>query len=195
MVYGRRPLGFTAPYSTSTSAFPVSVPPSPAQMTAVTFGWSIQGSRMIGPTEFTTTIVLLFCAATARTSASPLRHAVKFFLWGGRWHVEFLTWNEGRAVTCLSPSLPSTVMYSSPESDCKKTIAASCCMAAEPAPTRLKSLKTQEKEVWSLRARACSASYGYSTVHDQRDLSREKTGSCETRTEIRYVNLAVLRGL
>src|SRR6266702_4717244 len=80
MVYGRRPLGFTAPYNTSTSAFPVSVPPNPAQMTAVTFGLSIQGSMMRGPTECTTTIVLSFCAATAWTSLSPLCHAVKFFL-------------------------------------------------------------------------------------------------------------------
>jgi hypothetical protein len=39
---------------------------------------------MSGPTEFTTTIVLLLFAATAWTSASPLFHAVKLFLCDGR---------------------------------------------------------------------------------------------------------------
>ena len=103
MVYGRRPLGFAAPYSTSTSAFPVSVPPSPAQRTAVTFGWSIQESRMSGPTEFMTTIVLLFCAATAWTSASPLFHAVKLFLCGATlgFSSEVERWKSGHVPITL----------------------------------------------------------------------------------------------
>jgi hypothetical protein len=95
MVYGRRPLGLTASYNTSTSAFPVSVPPRPAHRTAVTFGCSIQGSRTSGPTEFTITIVLLLFAATAWTSASPLFHAVKLFLWDGR-TLSFLERNGGK---------------------------------------------------------------------------------------------------
>ena len=57
------------------------------QLTAVTFGCSTQGSIIKGPTELVTTMVLLFCAATARISWSPSCHAVRF---------------------CLSPALPST---------------------------------------------------------------------------------------
>ena len=50
-------------------------------LTAVMFGCSIQGSRIKGPTLCTITIVLLFCAATAKTRLSPPCQAVKFFLW------------------------------------------------------------------------------------------------------------------
>lgn len=69
--------------------------------TAVTFGCctsvdicrkltSIQGSMMMGPTEWTTTTVLELFAATASTRSSPPCQAVKLL---------------------RSPSLPSTVMY------------------------------------------------------------------------------------
>ena len=43
---------------------------------------------MRGPTEFTTTIVLLLFAATAWTNASPLFHAVKLFLYDGQRRVK-----------------------------------------------------------------------------------------------------------
>ena len=48
--------------------------------TAVTLGWSIQGSTIKGPTLFTMTIVLLFCAATASMRSSPPCHAVRLLL-------------------------------------------------------------------------------------------------------------------
>ena len=49
-------------------------------LTAVTFGCSIHGSRIKGPTLCTITIVLLFCAATANTKLSPPYQAVRLFL-------------------------------------------------------------------------------------------------------------------
>ncbi|KAJ2976500.1 hypothetical protein NUW54_g11554 [Trametes sanguinea] len=87
--YGRRPLGFTSPHSTSTIAFPDSCPGKLAQITAVTFGFSIHGSMIAGPTECTTTTVFGFALATASMSGSALIQSVKFF---------------------LSPSFPSTVI-------------------------------------------------------------------------------------
>src|ERR1700730_10947514 len=43
-------------------------------------GWSIHGSTISAPALCTTTMVLLFCAATARISWSPSCHAVKLRL-------------------------------------------------------------------------------------------------------------------
>jgi hypothetical protein len=47
-------------------------------LTAVTFGLSIQGSTLSGPTELTTTIVFLLTLAIALTRLSPFAQAVKF---------------------------------------------------------------------------------------------------------------------
>ena len=57
-----------------------------------------------------TTIVLLFAAATALTRAAPLCQAFRSF---------------------RSPAWPSTVMYSSPESDVMNTMAVSAFWAAD----------------------------------------------------------------
>jgi len=56
-------------------------PLAPAQSTALTFGLSIQGSRIRGPTECTTTTVLGLTEATALTRASPPCQEVRFLLW------------------------------------------------------------------------------------------------------------------
>ena len=100
-MYGNLPDGFQAPYKTSVNELPTSAPAIPAHTTydnfflkknaktykkvdkirtAVTLGWSIQGSMIKGPTLFTMTMVLLFWAATASTRASPPCHAVRFLL-------------------------------------------------------------------------------------------------------------------
>lgn len=69
--------------------------------TAVTLGFSTHDSMMDGPTECATTMVLLFAAATAWMRLSALCHKVRLF---------------------LSPKLPSTVIYPSPESELTNTI-------------------------------------------------------------------------
>ena len=67
----------------------VNLPGRPAQTTATTFGFSMYGSKMSGPTLWMTTIVFLFTAATALTRSLPLCQGSRFF---------------------RSPALPSTVM-------------------------------------------------------------------------------------
>ena len=113
----------------------------------------------------------------------PVRHhnnAVRLFLCirrMGRYSVNTKSFPPKRLEgSYLSPALPSTETMPSPESDCRNTIATSCCIAAVAAPVRLKSSKYQEKDVWSLRARAWNASYGC-MVHSNNVISKTQTRS------------------
>lgn len=86
------PEGLTKPYKISTSELPTSWPPRPLQTMAVTVSYneeighpkkgrhlpperSAKVSRLIGPTDWTTTMVFLFTLATFWTRAAPLCHA------------------------------------------------------------------------------------------------------------------------
>lgn len=129
------------------------------QRTAVTLGCSIQGSTMSGPTLCTITIVLLFCAATALTRLSPPCHAVRFFLRNPH-DQRSTSARRKNHDSYLSPSLPSTVMYCSPESELMKTRAADFFRATLPARARLKSSKNHDTLVRSSRARRWIASSG-----------------------------------
>jgi hypothetical protein len=83
-------------------------------------------------------MVLLFCAATVSTRASPPCHAVRFFLYRER---QNLGATGTLKLTDLSPALPSTVIYPSPESEVMKTIAALFFLATLPARGKLKSFR------------------------------------------------------
>lgn len=96
--------GLRFPYRMSVIAFPDSWPGRPAQRRAVMLGWVLNFSTMTAPTVWRTTMVLGWMDATWAMSASPLPQSVRLF---------------------LSPALPSTVIYASPEFAFAKTIAAS----------------------------------------------------------------------
>ena len=123
-------------------------------LTAVTFGWSIQGSTLSGPTELTTTMVFLWTLATALTKLSPLAQAVKFLrsptynhngVLFNRWFIR----REG----LVSHTLPSTARYPSPEFALMNTRAASVPRATFWASARSKSSKCQSIAVPSFLAR------------------------------------------
>jgi hypothetical protein len=75
-----------------------------------------------------------------------------------------ITWGFKRATTCkethLSPIFPSTVIYPSPESDWRKTIAADLPRATLPAVTRSKSSNDHDNVVRVFLARDWRASKG-----------------------------------